>query len=74
MSKSDPMTITDMDDERNRWREKPEYDGLICPCGETWFTLEGPRPAVCLDRSGRVTGYSGSFACIACGKKPGERP
>lgn len=37
---------------------------VTCPCGEAWFELNG---AVVLAADGRITGYSGVFACTSCG-------
>lgn len=54
-------------EERRRISESA-YDGLTCPCGEAWFTLDG---AVCLTRDGTVTGYSGTLRCVSCGQVPG---
>lgn len=41
----------------------PGYAGLVCECGEAWFTVE----AVALDQEGNVTGYSGTPKCRVCG-------
>ncbi|MFD6097190.1 hypothetical protein ACFVWN_20415 [Nocardiopsis flavescens] len=48
----------------------PTYPERTCPCGAAWFTLHRPdgRPgAVCLDETGRITGYTGIPHCAECG-------
>lgn len=61
------MTVIRLDDHR----QKPDdngYDGAACPCGEAWFTLRGEGAAFCMDRSGHITGYSGTLCCLSCGR------
>ena len=62
------MTVTDLE-ERRRAAAEPKYDGLVCICGEAWFTL-GPDGAVVLSTDGAVTGYAGVPHCLSCGVKP----
>lgn len=64
------MSVTNLDDHRNRREEPSGYDGITCPCGEAWYALDG---AVCLDRDGTVTGYSGRLTCVGCGQPVGGR-
>jgi hypothetical protein len=59
------MTITDLND-RRRAAAETGYDGLVCACGEAWFSL-GPDGAVVLDADGAVSGYAGVPCCRSCG-------
>lgn len=61
------MTVIKLDDRRNR-QEPESYDGAVCICGEAWFELKGEYTAVCLSRTGDVTGYAGYFFCVSCGR------
>lgn len=40
------------------------YTGLVCPCGEAWFT----GISVCFEQDGRVTGWGGEPKCVSCGR------
>lgn len=61
------MAVIDMSKHRDK-KDNSGYDGSICSCGEAWFTLRGERAAVCMDRSGHITGYSGTLCCLLCGR------
>jgi hypothetical protein len=59
------MTVTDLNDRRAAAADTG-YEGIMCPCGDAWFTL-GPDGAVVLDVDGTVSGYVGTPRCMSCG-------
>lgn len=44
--------------------ESASYDGLVCQCGEAWFTL-----TVCADKTGRIDGFASHATCSTCGTR-----
>lgn len=63
------MTVIRLAEHR---KDPDEYDGGVCPCGEAWFELKGEYAAVCVTRTGNVTGYAGYLYCVSCGRPFGS--
>ncbi|WP_238840694.1 hypothetical protein [Prescottella equi] len=53
-----------MSNVRELFPDGPPYDGLVCACGETWFTVD-----ILLDKDGAVTGFTSEARCASCGTK-----
>lgn len=53
-----------MSNVRELFPEGPPYDGYVCECGSTWFTLDA-----LLGTDLRVTGWAPHAECEQCGTR-----